>query len=530
MKIRELIISRNIFIFGILVLVVSLPSSPYFTSIGQWLMVLGWLFDNPIARIKKASKDKTWIVFLLLIGVHVISMLWSDNLSYGLHDLKIKIPLLIIPLMLATSEPLTVKEFKLIAYGFIIAVLAISLYGIARFHLQDPDDATYDYRKISPFISHIRLAMMQNIAIALVFYFLSKNNNPISISGIIQGFLIILLVSVLIVMKALSGVILLLIMAGFIALLKIISSKNFLVRWAFVVTTVSFVFFVVNYFIRAYARYNYKINYNYAQLPEYTVNGNPYKHDTTQTLHENGHAVYLFICEKELREQWQRRSKVPYDSVGYPSQKTLIRYMASKGLTKDSVGVAALTNEDICAIENGVATTVSFENYSFYPRLYELFREFEEYRLSGDPNNKSVVQRYYYLKAGWAIFLENFWFGVGVGDVKDSFDSYYQKVNSKLIPEKRLRAHNQFLTSLISFGIVGFLIVIVSIFYPILIFGTKKKINLLFLIFFMISILSMLSEDTLETQAGATFFALFYSLFSWGFPKEYSLADSAKLQ
>jgi len=34
--------------------------------------------------------------------------------------------------------------------------------------------------------------------------------------------------------------------------------------------------------------------------------------------------------------------------------------------------------------------------------------------------------------------------------------------------------------------------------------------------FFCIALLSMLNEDTLETQAGVTFFAFFYCFFIWG--------------
>ena len=41
--------------------------------------------------------------------------------------------------------------------------------------------------------------------------------------------------------------------------------------------------------------------------------------------------------------------------------------------------------------------------------------------------------------------------------------------------------------------------------------------NYLFTFSFFIAFLSMINEDTLETQAGATFFAYFYSLFLFAY-------------
>ena len=49
-----------------------------------------------------------------------------------------------------------------------------------------------------------------------------------------------------------------------------------------------------------------------------------------------------------------------------------------------------------------------------------------------------------------------------------------------------------------------------ALLYPFISYGRKS--GFLFAAFFLISILSMFSEDTLETQAGATFVALFFSL------------------
>jgi O-antigen ligase len=97
----------------------------------------------------------------------------------------------------------------------------------------------------------------------------------------------------------------------------------------------------------------------------------------------------------------------------------------------------------------------------------------------------------------------NAWIGVGTGDVRDEIEKQYQIDNSILSDEYRLRAHNQFLTFLVSFGIIGLIVFVLSIIYPLF----KITDSYLYLSFVVIALLSMLTEDTLESQAGVTFFA-----------------------
>jgi O-antigen ligase len=77
-----------------------------------------------------------------------------------------------------------------------------------------------------------------------------------------------------------------------------------------------------------------------------------------------------------------------------------------------------------------------------------------------------------------------------------------------------LRAHNQFLTIFAAFGIFGLLWFLATLILPPLILKVRR--DYYFNFFLVISILSMLNEDTLETQAGVTFFAFFYVIFLFG--------------
>jgi len=103
---------------------------------------------------------------------------------------------------------------------------------------------------------------------------------------------------------------------------------------------------------------------------------------------------------------------------------------------------------------------------------------------------------------------------VGNGDVKTEFQEYYEAVDSPLSQKWRRRAHNQFLTFLISFGLPGLLIFVVALVVPLYLAGRQR--SFLAAGFLILLMLSMLSEDTLETATGAAFSALFYALFVFG--------------
>jgi len=97
----------------------------------------------------------------------------------------------------------------------------------------------------------------------------------------------------------------------------------------------------------------------------------------------------------------------------------------------------------------------------------------------------------------------------------------YAERHSPLELERRLRPHNMFLTYWLTFGLFGILSLIFIISY--FAFLMLKKNNILGLVFILIAASSFISEDTLESQAGITFFTFFFCFFSnFNFKKAFS--------
>ena len=159
-------------------------------------------------------------------------------------------------------------------------------------------------------------------------------------------------------------------------------------------------------------------------------------------------------------------------------------------------------------MKSGITSCVKLSSVN--KRLHQIFFEFNNKESGFSSNGHSITQRLNFSNAGILIVSDNLLLGVGTGDVPDAFAAKYIELNSRLTPENRKRGHNQLLTFFIAFGLVGLLIWIISFTYPIFKIAKDKYVYGAFLV---ISLLSFLGDDTLETQAGVTLFAFFNSFF-----------------
>ena len=150
---------------------------------------------------------------------------------------------------------------------------------------------------------------------------------------------------------------------------------------------------------------------------------------------------------------------------------------------------------------------------SFSLRVHKIIWEYDNYsKTKGQHiNGHSILMRWTFWKTAVNIIKQNFFFGVGTGDVQDAFNQQYETEKSPLLKKNRMRGHNQYLTYGVSFGLIGLIYFLFCFTYPFIKMQLYK--NYQYLAFFSIMLLSMLTEDTLETQVGATFFMFFNSLF-----------------
>jgi hypothetical protein len=251
---------------------------------------------------------------------------------------------------------------------------------------------------------------------------------------------------------------------------------------------------------------------DFSKLEEKTPYGNLYVHDTTHSWLENGHHVMSYISEKELREEWNKRSEIDYDAFINGHEKLsyiLFRYMSSLGLKKDRDGMKRMSQKDIQNVERGF-TNIDQVSGSPLARWGDLKNRFRIYQRTGDPNGNSLTERIEHFMVGWMIVKDNWKLGVGTGDVQLAFDDYYEKSGSKLNQSSWNRAHNQFLTFWITFGILGVLLFLLLWIDTLRL--AVRYLSFLSTAYVFIALSSFLLEDTIETQQGVTFVAFFLAV------------------
>ena len=557
------------YLLGLLMVAVGLTLSPFLMGMSQFWLVLVWLVDGLVgardenvipsqggarrnrdenvipcggnagesgiyfhhdfkSKFNRFWQNKAAVLLVAFYLMHVVGLLWTSDFQYALKDLRVKLPILVMPFVLSSMPPLDRKRFDFVMLVYVLSVFVATLFSSASYWRHDYEDI----REISHFISHIRFCLNIVFCIAIICWYLVKTKDPELVEGpsyfsikaainrFLQYFLLIWFLYQIFIFESLSGYVIL-------AVVVIVSAVYAFLRWkkgrgwhiAVGVTALAVVvaaILVVRHEVKPLLKVE---TVDFATLERKTAQGNDYWHDTVCNPVEDGKYVGLYYCRKELQEAWPQRSDLPLDGTttnGENLEATLARYLTSKNLRKDAQGVMALTDEDVRNIEQGVANYNNWKHPGLHARLSSTLFEYNLYRRFNNPNGGSLAQRIEFTRASFHLIGQHPWFGVGTGDVPQAFSQAYDEIRSPLKEEFRFRAHNQYLAIAVAFGWVGLAFFLFVLLYPWC--SSKKHHTYLYMVFLCIMLLSMFPEDTLETQAGATLFAFFEALLLFACP------------
>jgi hypothetical protein len=481
-----------------------MPLSVFGMSLAQFFLLGGWLAAGGAGRnLRKAFRNKAVAALAGLYALHVLGLLYSTDLDYAFRDLRIKLPLLALPVLLATAPPGTKRHAPLIAAVLVAAVFVSTLasLGVLRGVLL-PGRAIHDAREASLFISHIRLSLLVVVSVYFLAAFL-RGAAPWKKAA--AALLIAWFLYFLYAVESMTGWALLLLSALALGGRTAFARKKGRLAVLFGCLALPA---ALAYWIHREAGTVYSSEpVDFAVLDSVTLNGNAYRHYPDRPEQENAHRVWTYVCEDELAREWNRRSELGFggrDRSGHELRMTLLRYLTSKGLRKDSAALASLAADEITAVENGVANEGYRRPGNLRQRLRKTIKEYYLFRDGANPTGSSMLQRLEYWQAGWRVFRSHWLIGVGTGDVQQAFDAEYERSRTRLARDKWHRAHNQFLTFAVTFGVPGLLYFIFTI--GCLLAVWRPRAPGLYLAFWLVAVLSMLTEDTLETQAGVTFF------------------------
>lgn len=206
--------------------------------------------------------------------------------------------------------------------------------------------------------------------------------------------------------------------------------------------------------------------------------------------------AYLAIASIHLLLMASRLYMVVYMGFMY---FLFYRYIPSKKLFY-GISVGAIT----LAVLAGVFMFKT--NKLFKSQIETLFME----RQNSIATTNGVSERGYQWDASRALIKRNPIFGIGPGDVVDSLQQEYKNMNWDIGYSHRYHAHNQYLQTFIALGIVGFVSLLLLVFYPWIFYketGIEAKIcSVLFGI-------SMLTDNHTELQQSIIFMFLWLGMF-----------------
>lgn len=198
----------------------------------------------------------------------------------------------------------------------------------------------------------------------------------------------------------------------------------------------------------------------------FSAGGEAYTFDLQSKEVENGQYVDAFIAPNELEKAWDKVSSIELnepDENGKTIRRCLLRYLTSKGLRKDRAGIEQLTPQDVQAIQHRIANYKYSHGKGYHVLIYRNIWEIYNYLNGNNPQGNPLSQRLLFWDIGYTIFIENWQYGVGTGDLQSAFDHKYTQLPMVIEDRYQLHTHNQFLTIGITFGVLGLVYFIIML-------------------------------------------------------------------
>ncbi|MBK9270484.1 MAG: O-antigen ligase family protein [Saprospiraceae bacterium] len=183
LKFTELSWSRRIFLLGCFLFAAGLCWSNFLLSIGSMCFFLSLFFPNGQTRDQQSTlqnfnhflgalRTQPYTLFIILYFITVlISGLWSSHLDDYWFQLKMLLPMLIMPLAWARHQQIRSMELQWIIRIFILSCLVVSMFVLGRYfsNFEEYNLSLLKGKAIPTPISHIRFSLMMALCALLLF-------------------------------------------------------------------------------------------------------------------------------------------------------------------------------------------------------------------------------------------------------------------------------------------------------------------------------------------------------------------------
>lgn len=427
------------------------------------------VFGDYTEFITRFKENRVWLGLLLFfLLLHILSCFWSSDLHAAWNGIRVRLSAVAIPILIATTMPWNKVRLITIFKGFLAVLIVLMIVNIVRFLYLIDHQMMSDIRQLTWFGSHIRFGILVSFAVGICWYLYKARQIRFAFAIVFIAFATAYTLYSQTFSAMLSW--------GIVALWMVydIVRKK---KWAFVLFIgMGLIGCIVSTVLMA----------DFQQAEPFCGS---------------------FQEPVKASAAWKKKSSLDFQGKDRKNQalkRTCERYLCAKGAALAPAQIAQLTSQEVRDIENGFTDSHSARG-SILGRYYELKYQFHH---AENPNGHTLLQRFVYWKSSIEIIKQHVLIGVGIGDVESSLKERYK--TTELLPENQKRPHNMFLTTWLICGVFGVLALLGLLFY-FLLAGIKKR-SALMVVFTLITFFTMMLEDSLETQVGASFFGLFIGL------------------
>ena len=163
-------------LFSALLLVWSMPVSPFLMSVGMWGLVFTAFWHRATApdrpwtspwgllrySFEELFRQRVYAVLLLLLLVPAFSGLWSDDHSYWLERTRVRLPFLVLPWAFANLPLLSGRQYRLVLYS-LVGAMVLWCIGVGLnflWHQQAILHDMYEGRPMPVPRHHIRFSLL----------------------------------------------------------------------------------------------------------------------------------------------------------------------------------------------------------------------------------------------------------------------------------------------------------------------------------------------------------------------------------
>ena len=259
-------------------------------------LFFNWVIELDFKRKWKKIIERNYLP-LLLAGLFVVELFWlpfSEDLLIGLNVLRIKLPLLLLPIIVGSARSFKTQEWRAIISAFFVGLLISTLWVyLVSIDLLPTKKTSGTIRDASIFMSHLRYSALLSLSLLLILFLALKKwaNN---IFCFVFGLWLFILIMKFSTLTAVLGLFVALTIGFFIWLILENSRHKksiSLIFMTFFVVAAGYLYFIVNEF--------YHIKKQERSEKTYSVNGEKYIFDFNNTFTENGYYLWENIAPKE---------------------------------------------------------------------------------------------------------------------------------------------------------------------------------------------------------------------------------------